>query len=386
MPLLCRSEAVLALLCLLACDPIGNARDTAAADASDGVQRDAGSDAGSALWLPWPAEPLPQVIEPSDNRSSEAKRVLGRLLFYDPILSRDNATACVTCHSEVWGLSDQLPRSVGIEGKGPIGPGRSGVHMTRRNSPALWNVALRETLFWDGRVASLEEQALKPLESPEELAIPVADAVTAVAAIDAYGPLFRSAFPNAEPAVSAEHVAQALSVFVRAFVSDRAPYDQYLRGDALAMSAADKRGMALFAEQGCAACHVPPRFESDQYVDRHVPNPEGIVDDGRFEHTAQAADRAAFRVPTLRNLRFSPPYFHNGAVLLFEDAVAHELAEQVAAGKARALEPDELADLIGFLRRSLVDISREQYRPDAVPSGLAIPEDGDRLVRGVHAD
>lgn len=366
------------LLCLCACDAIGEVPTLAVSDA--------GADAGLTLRLPWPATAMPVLQEPSDNPSSEEKRVLGRLLFYDPILSSDRKTACVTCHSEVWGLGDQLPRSVGVDGKGPIGPGRIGPKMTRRNSPALWNVGYRETLFWDGRVGSLEEQAIKPLEEPEELARDPEEAVREIAAIPEYEALFAAAFPGEMPAVSVPHLAQALAVFVRAFVADRTPYDRYLAGDLLALSEHDQKGMALFAELGCASCHVPPRFDSDLYADRHVPNPEGIVDEGRLEHSGLVEDRMAFRVPTLRNLRFSPPYFHNGAVETFEQAIDHELAEQVKSGQGRMLDAQERALLIGFLRRALVDISREQYRPESVPSGLAIPPDGDRLARGVHAD
>ncbi len=376
---------LLSVLCLLGCDAIGNASGGQAPDATDAAAP-TGDDAQVELVLPWARSLLPVPPEPRDNPSTEAKRSLGRLLFYDPVLSSDRATACVTCHSEVWGLGDQLPRSVGIEGKGPIGPGRSGPHMTRRNSPALWNAAYRAQLFWDGRVSSLEEQALKPLESAEELARSPDEAVAELASIAEYERLFRAAFPGSAKAVTTQHLAQSLAVFVRGFVSDRAPYDQYLRGDKLALNASDVRGMQLFAEVGCADCHVPPGFDSERYADRHVPNPEQIVDDGRFEHTSDEADRFAFHVPTLRNLRFSPPYFHNGGIETFEAAVAHELNEQVANGQGRALSAAETADLLGFLRRALVDISREQYRPDTVPSGLSIPADGDRLVRGVDAN
>jgi cytochrome c peroxidase len=349
------------------------------------VQPDAGPDSGSGdLGLPWPAQPLGPQPYPADDPPSEAKRLLGRVLFYDPIVSSDHATACVTCHSEIWGLGDQLVRSVGVDGKGAIGPGRVGPNMTRRNSQALWNLGYRSEFFWDGRSDSLEHQVFFPIEAPEELNRVPADVIAAIAAIPQYETLFREAFPGFEPAVSETTFARALATFVRAYVSDRAPYDRYLGGDMAALSAQDLRGAHLFAELGCHECHEPPRFESDRYFDRHAPNPEAIEDQGRFEFTGVEADRGSFRVPTLRNARETGPYFHNGAVHSFEDAIRHEVAEQVALGYRADLSTEEFADLMSFLRRSLADVSRQQHPPKSVPSGLAIPLDGDLLLRGGH--
>lgn len=321
---------------------------------------------------------------PEDNAPSEAKRLLGRLLFYDPIVSSDRMTACVSCHSELWGLGDQLVRSVGVDGKGAIGPGRVGPNMTRRNSQALWNLGYRAELFWDGRSDSLEHQVYFPIENTEELNRTRAEVIADVSANPQYQALFEAAFPGVSPAVNETTFAQALGVFVRAYVSDRAPYDRYLAGDMLALNAQDLRGTALFAELKCHECHEPPRFESDRYFDRHVPNPEAIEDDGRFEFSGLDEDRGAFRIPTLRNARETGPYFHNGAVHSFEEAVAHEVNEQVSLGVRGPLSESEFADLMSFLRRSLMDVSREQHPPKSVPSGLAIPPDGDVLLRGGH--
>lgn len=349
------------------------------------IESDAGPADGAAIDLPWPLETLGPPPYPEANPPSEAKRLLGRALFYDPVLSSDRATACVTCHSEIWGLGDQLPRSVGIGGVGAIGPGRVGPHRTRRNSQPLWNLAYREQFFWDGRVDSLEAQVFAPLESPEELARDPDELIAELSQIEAYVKLFREAFPEREPPVSRETFSEALAVFVRAYVSDRAPYDQYLKGDPRALSEQDQRGMWLFAELRCHDCHVPPRFDSDVYANRHVPNPEQIADEGRYEVTSAPEDRGAFRVPTLRNARGTGPFFHNGSVASFEDAVRHEVNEQVALGVRGPLSPDEFEDLMKFLRRSLADTSREQHPPNTVPSGLPIPLDGDRLLRGGHA-
>jgi cytochrome c peroxidase len=350
-----------------------------------GARPGAGADSGARdLGLPWQATPLGPLSYPAENPASEAKRRLGRFLFYDPILSSDRATACVSCHSEIWGLGDQLVRSVGVDGKGAIGPGRVGPNMTRRNSQALWNLGYRKEFFWDGRSDSLEQQVFFPIEAKEELNRDPADVIADLSANPEYQTLFREAFPGVEPAISETTFSQALATFMRAYVSDRAPYDRYLAGDMLALDEQDLRGAALFAELDCHSCHEPPRFESDLYVDRHVPNPEAIEDQGRFEFTGLEADRGTFRVPTLRNARQSGPYFHNGAVHSFEDAIAHEVDQQVGRGLREPLSTDEFTDLVRFLRRSLADSSREQHPPKYVPSGLAIPPDGDLLLRGGH--
>ena len=318
---------------------------------------------------------MPPAPEPSDNPTTEAKVALGRLLFYDPVLSSDHATACATCHSEIWGMSDGLPVSVGVEGIGPTGPGRDGPHKTRRNAQTLWNVAHRERLFWDGRAPSLEAQALAPIENADELGrVSVEEAVADIAAIGAYDPLFAEAF--GEP-VSAATLARALASFQRTLVADWGPYDRYVAGDAGALSAEAQRGMFLFAEAGCAGCHAPPRFESERYADRDL----GGDDLGLYETTGRPADRHHFRVPTLRNVRDSGPYFHDGSVASLEEAVAHEVRVAVGHGESRPLSDDEIAAIATFLNKGLIDRFGEPDRPEEVPSGLEVPLDGFRIPR-----
>ena len=327
--------------------------------------------------LPWPAERLPAVSSPESNPTTDAKIALGRLLFYDPILSTDRRVACATCHSEIWGLSDGLAVSVGIDGDGPTGPGRAGPNVTRRNSPTLWNVAYKERLFWDGRSDSLEDQALRPFEVAEELGRPPVEVATELETIPAYRDLFLEAFPESA-AVTPDRMAEAIAAFERTFVSDWAPYDRYVAGDEGALSEASVRGMFLFEEVGCASCHVPPYFDSERYEDRDVPAVEGVADQGRFEATGDEADRGRFQVPTLRNLAFTEPYFHSGAIADMRDAVAHEAADGRAA---RPLTEAEIDDVTTFINKGLTDISRDPDRPDDVPSGLPVPVDGFRIPR-----
>lgn len=329
--------------------------------------------------LPWAAEAMPAPPEPADNPGTPAKIALGRVLFYDPVLSSDGTVACATCHSEVWGMSDGLPRSIGVGGKGPTGPGRVGPTATRRNAQTLWNVAYRGALFWDGRAATLEEQALAPLHQARELGRDPAALVAQLGQIPAYLALFEAAFPDASPAVSVPHLARALAAFERTLVSDEASYDHYVRGDAGALSETSKRGMFLFAEAGCAGCHAPPTFDGPGYADRRVPPTPGLDDPrdpGRQGVTHEAADHDAFRVPTLRNVRETGPYFHTGAVATLEEAVRHE-----AGLASRALDDEEIHALTTFLDKGLVDPSRSPSRPAQVPSGLPVPLDGFRIPR-----
>jgi len=332
-----------------------------------------GAGQGEAPWTPWEVTPFPQVTAPADNPTTPEKAELGRLLFYDPVLGSDGVTACATCHSEIWGMGDGLALSVGVGGGTLTGPGREGPNMTTRNAQSLWNVGLRATLFRDGRSTSLEEQALAPMHSEVELAREPDAVVAELATLPEYVAAFERAFPDDAEPVSVTNLARALAAFERGLVSDRALYDAYVDGDVGALSHDMVAGMARFAELGCASCHAPPTFSSEAFAARGIP---GSADLGRFEMTGADADRGAFRVPSLRNLRDTGPYFHDGSVASLEDAVRHELG--VGGDEP---DPDDVRVISRFLEKALVDRSREPDRPDAVPSGLPVPEDGFRIPR-----
>jgi cytochrome c peroxidase len=305
-----------------------------------------------------------------------ARVALGRLLFYDPIVSGDAETACATCHSEHWGMGDGLALPIGVGGGTLSGPGRTGDAIGRRNAPSLWNAGARNALFWDGRASSLEEQAMLPFENDRELALPIEDALAAIADVDEYASRFAAAFPNARPSVTAVTLTAALAEFQRTLVSEHAPYDAYLAGDTGALSATMREGLALLDELGCQSCHEPPLFQSDRY-EKRVP----AVDDlGRYEVTGAEEDREAFRVPTLRNARETGPYFHDGSVVTLREAVELEVQAQVAAGMRRP-SADELGALTELISKGLLDLSNDPDRPEEVPSGLPIPRDGFRIPR-----
>lgn len=324
---------------------------------------------------PLPAE-WPDVAFPEAAAATPETVSLGRLLFYDPIVSVDRETACATCHSEIWGMTDGLARSIG-EGAGLFsGPGRAGDKVTRRNAPTLWNVAFGAAFLWDGRAGTLEEQVRLPFESAEELGRPFTEVVAEVATIPEYAAAFAAAFPDASPAVNGDTFASAVAAFERTIVSKRGLYDAYVAGDEAALDEEKRRGLFLFAEAGCASCHVPPLFSSDRFEDRGVAAVPGVVDRGRAEVTGNEEDAGKFKVPTLRNLKESGPYFHTGEVDTIEAAVRHELARSEAVDGARHLEDDEVQALAAFLDKALFDRQHNPTRPGRVPSGLPIPIDG----------
>ena len=352
-----RHAGVLAALALAACAPAGPS-------------------------LPWAAEPMPAAPTPATGPATPEQVELGRLLFHDPVMSSDRLVACVTCHGQVWGLSDGLPQSIGVGGVGPAGTGRTGPTHTRRNAQTIWNAAYRETLFHDGRAGSLEAQVLVPLEDITELGRDPGELEAELRTIPAYVALFAAAFPDEAEPVSTLIAARAIAAFERTLLSDNAPYDQYLRGDERALSEGARQGMFLFADAGCADCHAPPLFESARFENVGVPPLDGIEDRGRAEVTGDPADEGRFRVPTLRNLRETAPYLHTGAAPTMEDAIrSHRAALGGTALGGTALQDDEVAAIVLFLSKALTDKSREPRRPLTVPSGLEVPVDGYRVPR-----
>jgi len=279
-----------------------------------------------------PYAPLPLQIEsPPDNPSTPAKVALGRLLFWDPILSGAQDIACATCHHPVHGYADgrDLPIGTGGTGMGPARIYPGGLNpLVKRNSPTILNVAFNgidmtghvnpadAPMFWDSRTRGLEAQALVPIESLEEMrggAGPegegVAGAVARVRGVRRYQELFREAFGGREDAVSAVNLSRAIAAFERSLVSSDAPFDRYLRGDQSAMSVPALRGMTAFIEHGCTQCHKGAMLSDYQL---HV---IGVSDNSRLGAADPGAEgRFAFRTPTLRNLAYTAPYMHSGLI------------------------------------------------------------------------
>ena len=354
--------------------------------------------------------PLPRTVAaPVDNPTTPAKVTLGRLLFWDPVLSGPRDVACATCHHPQFGYAERRDLSIGVTGVG-LGPRRrftkdGGIPLVKRNSQTILNVAFNGSdldgaydpaaapMFWDVRARSLETQALEPLKALEEMrghAYPEDQAVeTAVARLDAiaeYRRLFAAAF-GGDRAVTAANLGKALAAFQRTITAANAPFDRYMRGDRNAMSDAQLRGMRRFERIGCVRCHNGPMFSDYKLHVLGVPdNPALPASDGGAGDRG-TGDRYAFRTASLRNLAFTAPYMHSGIFETLEDVL--EFYDDVDSRRGndrnpnvgreeldpllrqlRGVDEDDV-DLIAFLE-ALSDPGFDKSIPPRVPSGLAV--------------
>lgn len=267
---------------------------------------------------------LPEVAPaPADNPTTPARVALGRRLFLETRLSGDGTLSCASCHDiERKAGGDGRATAVGIGGQ--VGP---------RNVPTVWNAAFQSVLFWDGRARSLEEQATGPILNPIEMGLPSpAEAERRIGADAGYRAAFTAAFGDG--AVTFERIAKALAAYERTLVTPDAPYDRYVRGDAGALTQAQLRGMALFESLGCVTCHAGPAFSDASLLGtgmamRFFPANANrfeakyglLADGGAIATSGQSGTRGLWRVPSLRNVALTGPYFHNGKVEDLAEAV-----------------------------------------------------------------
>ncbi len=308
---------------------------------------------------------------PALNGPTSAEQVeLGRMLFFDPVLSIDDDLSCATCHHPDLGFADGLPLAVGHGGLG-LGPARSGPNQLARSTPSLWNVGYSRLLFWDGREDSLEAQVEVPITHPDEMGVTDLQALyRELADIPAYASLFEAAYGDSD--VTLERISAALAAFQRTMISDDSPFDRYAAGDLGALSPSQRRGLALFrsAATRCFECHAAPTFASDTLRIIGVP---GSEDD-------PGAGHGDFKVPGLRNVALTAPYMHNGAFATLEEVI--DFYAQ-GGGRSRGVEnvdpfvlgfdlsEQEKADLVAFLY-ALTDERALPEIPDQVPSGLLV--------------
>lgn len=277
-------------------------------------------------------EPLPALppIPPGSTMSPE-RIELGRMLFFEPRISASGVISCATCHNPALGWTDRIPRAVGHDGQ-----------VGERNTPTVLNSGFLEAQFWDGREPDLEGQALGPIQAEVEMAMTLEEAVSRLNEFEIYREAFAAAFPNQDDPVNAENVALSIAAFERTLNTPNSPFDRFLRGDTEAMTEQQQRGMMLFVDNGCVACHTGPILSDSQYHRFELP---GSTDEGRFVVTGDEADRFAFRTPTLRNVAVTYPYFNNGSVDNLHDAV--QLMGQQMLGQD--FEQGELDDIVAFL-------------------------------------
>ena len=320
-----------------------------------------------------------------DNPLRPQRVALGRLLYFDPILSGANDVSCATCHHPGLGLADGRGLSMGKGGHG-LGPARVAGAVIRRGAPTVWNAAYNARQFWDGRAADLEEQARFPITSPIEMDQKPEELVRELRAIPEYVRLFDGAFDGHDgTAVTFDNTIRTIAAFERTLVSDGSRFDRYRMDDATALTAAERRGLTLFRslKTRCFECHGFPTFANPDFKVIGVPDLPGQEKDlGRAEAGAGAAYERAFKVPTLRNVALTAPYMHNGRFKTLAEVLSFyskgggrgeglELKNLDDKIRVFSLSTEEQQDLIAFLR-SLTDESRRPAVPDRVPSGLPV--------------
>lgn len=318
-------------------------------------------------------KPWPEMSVPKDNPMTPEKVELGRLLFFDPVLSGDNKISCAHCHHPQKGLSD-----------GGVNPKH-----TRRNPPTLYNVAYKKFLFVDGRANSLEAQAAGPITNKKEMNENPARLVKKLKNIPEYVRKFREAFKGEKNPVTFKNAVKAIASFERTLVSKNSAFDKYAAGDETVLTPQQIRGLNLYRslKTQCFECHMLPTFDQMQFKVVGAPEKDAATgkalpkDFGVEEITGNTSLRRAFLVPTLRNIMLTAPYMHNGAFKTLEQVIVFY---SKGAGDALGIKNTderhirkfditkrEIKDLIAFFG-ALTDISAEPVIPSEVPSKLPV--------------
>ena len=254
---------------------------------------------------------LPPVPIPDDNPMTAEKIELGKLLYFDGRVSKDGKISCATCHDPKMAWAERTPTSKGIGGQ-----------VGQRNSPTVINAAYATSQFWDGRAKTLEEQAVGPVGNPIEMGHSMAAVVEHFNKIPEYQQRFQKVFGTG---VTEEGFAKAVAAFERTVLSGNSPYDKFKAGDEKALSDAQKKGMELFMED-CATCHAPPLFSNYKFYCAGVGLDKAKPDEGLKTISGKDRDRGKFRVPPLREVANTAPYYHDGSVATLDDAVALMMA------------------------------------------------------------
>ena len=264
---------------------------------------------GPGMHAAEPIRPIPEKLEVNAEKAA-----LGRALFHDPRLSRDDTVSCASCHMLSGGGDDGRKVSIGIEGQ----PGLI-------NSPTVFNVGLNFKQFWDGRASTLEQQIDDPVQSPLDMGSLWPDVVAKLYGDSDYPRRFKALYPDG---ISRNSIRNALAEFMRSLTTPNGRFDRWLKGDASALSALERRGYALFKHYGCASCHQGANVGGNMFQVFGVINDyfrkRGDIDEadlGRFNVTGNPADRHAFKVPSLRMAVHTAPYLHDGSAQTLRDAV-----------------------------------------------------------------
>lgn len=296
--------------------------------------------------------PIPMAAEaPEGNVLTRDRIELGKMLWFDPRLSRSWVFSCNSCHNLAMGGVDGLETSIG-----------HGWAAGPRNSPTVFNAIFNVAQFWDGRAADLFEQAMGPIQAAVEMNNTPDRVIETLASMTGYVQAFEAAFPGEDAPITFENVARAIEAFEATLITPNSRFDQFLKGNLAVLSEQELRGLEAFIGEGCVTCHQGVNLGGEEYY------PFGLVerpgadilppdDRGRFEVTRTAIDDYVFRAAPLRNIAITAPYFHSGAVWDLETAVAVMGVAQLGA----ELTEDQVADITAFLRTLTGEVPRVEF-------------------------
>jgi cytochrome c peroxidase len=302
-------------------------------------------------------KPAREIIPGDKDTEMPARIALGRMLYHETRISRDQQVSCNSCHAlERYGV-DGKKTSTGFEGK-----------QGGRNAPTVYHAAGHFEQFWDGRAADVEAQALGPILNPIEMAAPSAEFVTkTLRDIPGYVSAFKEAFPEEKEPLTFPNVGRAIGAFERQLTT-RARWDDYLEGKATALSDREVEGLKLFTNLGCMVCHTGEYLGGSMYEKAGTVEPwPNQEDQGRFSVTQRDGDRMMFKVPGLRNIAETAPYFHDGSVGTLQEAVAtmgkHQLGLELA--------PEEVESIVAWLQSLTGKLPAQYIAPPQLPKAAS---------------
>jgi cytochrome c peroxidase len=309
-------------------------------------------------------QPLPKDMATPEYPVARERVTLGRSLFFDARFSIDGNLGCVSCHQPALYGTDGRPRSIGVKGR-----------PHPRHAPTVLNAALQFVIHWRGDRADAEDQVAQSLLSPITSGQPDEKALLArVNSISGYAALFKEAFPTDPDPVSRKNMALAIGAFERTLVTP-SRFDDYLKGNVDALSAQERTGLAKFIDTGCIACHNGPGVGGGMYQkfgvmeDYWTVTHSDPIDKGRAEVTRNDADLYLFKVPSLRNVAMTPPYFHDGSVATLPEAVRTMARLQLGA----KLEDKDIADIGSFLASLTGPLPPDFATAPVLPAGGVPP-------------
>jgi cytochrome c peroxidase len=303
--------------------------------------------------------PLPQVMVSEKNSITSEKVKLGKILFYESRISVDGTVSCIRCHPISLYGADGLRKSIGNNCK--VNP---------RNAPTLFNAAAQISAHWIGNRTDVEDQAKQSVMGPPSFGLPSFEALeTKLKEIKGYNDLFKKAFPKEDHPITVENFAKAVGAFERTLVTP-SPFDAFIKGDKGSLKEKEKRGLRRFVETGCTACHSGQYLGGQMYQKFGIVEPywkytkSETIDEGRYVVTKNESDKYLFKVPVLRNVAKTAPYFHDGSVDKLEDAVW--IMGKIQFG--RDLNKPQVEDIIAFLNSLTGKISEEALKAPLLPS------------------